>query len=90
MRICVCVFLLRSAVIAVDPTTKLQHKPETVTVETKRGGLVGYLSTPTVKAVVREHFNCPTLPGAELENQSTSSGRCFGSHWERRLFPTST
>ena len=63
------------------------HALDTVTVATKRGGLVAYLSTPTVAAVVRSHFNCPSLPGAELENQS-GGGSCFGSHWERRLFPT--
>jgi leishmanolysin-like peptidase len=44
--------------------------------------------TPTVQRVVRNHFNCPTAMGARLENQPTSSGDCFGSHFEERHFFT--
>ncbi|CAF3448418.1 unnamed protein product, partial [Rotaria socialis] len=42
------------------------------------------LVTPKVKAIVREHFGCPTLEGAELENQG-SVGTAL-THWEKRLF----
>merc|ERR1712216_863728 len=44
------------------------------------------LVTPKVLEKVREHFNCPTLNGAELENQPTSSCTIVGSHWEQRIF----
>ncbi|ETL88079.1 hypothetical protein L917_12819 [Phytophthora nicotianae] len=39
--------------------------------------------TPRVRAFVRDHFNCSTLEGAEIESQD---GGCIGSHWEERLF----
>jgi len=44
--------------------------------------------TPTVTNVVRNHFNCPTLTGARLENQPTNPSDCFGSHYDERLFFT--
>ena len=44
--------------------------------------------TPRVAAEARTFFDCPTLPGAELENQDTSAGQCYASHWEERLFKT--
>ncbi len=34
--------------------------------------------------VVREHFACPTLEGAELEDQG-NVGTAL-THWEKRLF----
>jgi len=42
--------------------------------------------TARVLQEVRDHFDCQTLTGAELENQDT--GRCdlLGSHWEQRIF----
>ncbi|CAF1133400.1 unnamed protein product [Adineta ricciae] len=40
--------------------------------------------TPKVQAVVRDHFACPTLEGAELEDQG-STGTAL-THWEKRLF----
>ncbi|CAF0990282.1 unnamed protein product [Didymodactylos carnosus] len=53
-----------------------------------RGGsmnrTVWLITTPKVKEVVREHFNCSTLEGAELEDQG-SSGTAL-THWEKRLF----
>ncbi|CAF3862207.1 unnamed protein product, partial [Rotaria sp. Silwood1] len=53
-----------------------------------RGGLVDkiilMLVTPRVQAVVREHFRCSTLEGAELENQG-NVGTAL-THWEKRLF----
>mmetsp|Transcript_46643 Transcript_46643/g.148944 ORF Transcript_46643/g.148944 Transcript_46643/m.148944 type:complete len:747 (+) Transcript_46643:85-2325(+) len=44
------------------------------------------LITPKVKEKVREFFDCDWLPGAELENQPTSSCVIVGSHWEERIF----
>ncbi|CAF1298982.1 unnamed protein product [Rotaria sordida] len=53
-----------------------------------RGGLMNkiilMLVTPKVQAIVREHFSCSTLEGAELENQG-SIGTAL-THWEKRLF----
>ncbi|GMF24369.1 unnamed protein product [Phytophthora lilii] len=55
----------------------------TVTFTTARNHVVAKMVTPRVRAFVREHFNCPTLEGAEIESQD---GGCLGSHWEERLF----
>jgi len=44
--------------------------------------------TPTVKAIVRNQFDCQELTGARLENQPTAPSDCFGSHWDERLFFT--
>jgi hypothetical protein len=54
----------------------------------ERGGMVAKIVTPMVLQVARNFFDCPTLNGAELENQPTSGDDCFGSHWEERLFNT--
>ena len=43
------------------------------------------LATPTVIAAGRQFFGCDTLNGVELENTPTTSGACFGSHWEQRV-----
>lgn len=43
--------------------------------------------TPTVRRVVRNHFNCQKMTGAKLENQPTSSD-CFGSHFDEMLYYT--
>jgi Leishmanolysin len=40
--------------------------------------------TPAVQAVVRRHFDCPTLQGAPLADDSEH--RSAGSHWDQRLF----
>jgi len=40
--------------------------------------------TPAVVREVRRHFNCPTLDGAELEDQG-GDGTAL-THWEKRLF----
>jgi Leishmanolysin len=61
---------------------------------TVRGGVrVAEVVTPSVQQVVRNHFDCQELPGAELESGeflplSTSPDEvsCLGDHWERRLF----
>mmetsp|Transcript_41580 Transcript_41580/g.120511 ORF Transcript_41580/g.120511 Transcript_41580/m.120511 type:complete len:776 (+) Transcript_41580:59-2386(+) len=42
--------------------------------------------TPAVRQWSRNHFDCPDLEGAELENQDTTDCEVFGSHWEGRLF----
>ncbi len=44
----------------------------------------GMIVTPTVVAVAQQMFGCDSLAGAPLENQST--GQCWASHWEERLF----
>lgn len=53
-----------------------------------RGGTIdkeiSILVTPKVREIVREHFACPTLEGAELEDQG-STGTAL-THWEKRLF----
>ena len=36
---------------------------------------------------VRKHFACPTLEGAELENQGTLGTAL--THWEKRVFEVS-
>ena len=41
-----------------------------------------------LQAIVREHFACPTLEGAELEDQG-SIGTAL-THWEKRLFEVSS
>lgn len=60
---------------------------EIVQFRTVRGGLrVAEIVTPLVRQVVRNHFDCQELPGAELESGEPTS--CLGDHWERRLFKT--
>jgi len=45
---------------------------------------VNLVVTPAVVREVRRHFNCPTLEGAELEDQG-GDGTAY-THWEKRLF----
>ncbi|XP_018900151.2 leishmanolysin-like peptidase [Bemisia tabaci] len=45
---------------------------------------VKVLVTPKVVEEVRKHFNCPTLEGAELEDQG-EEGTAL-THWEKRVF----
>ncbi|XP_059146566.1 leishmanolysin-like peptidase [Physella acuta] len=40
--------------------------------------------TPKVKKEVQDHFNCPTLEGAELEDQGIDG--TVLTHWEKRIF----
>ena len=47
------------------------------------GKLVRKLITPHVVAAIREHYACPSLDGAELENQG-GDGTVL-SHWEKRV-----
>eukprot|EP00747_Dinoflagellata_sp_TGD_P181540 gnl/TRDRNA2_/TRDRNA2_35410_c0_seq2.p1 gnl/TRDRNA2_/TRDRNA2_35410_c0~~gnl/TRDRNA2_/TRDRNA2_35410_c0_seq2.p1 ORF type:complete len:901 (-),score=109.59 gnl/TRDRNA2_/TRDRNA2_35410_c0_seq2:63-2765(-) len=44
------------------------------------------LTLPTVTQEARDFFDCPTLVGAELENQDTSACVIVASHWEQRIF----
>ena len=41
-----------------------------------------------MRDVARHHFGCETLEGVEVENQPTSAGACWGSHWEQRVLGT--
>jgi hypothetical protein len=59
----------------------------TVVASSRRGSPVTFLATPSVRSVVRAHFGCTALPGAELENEGSSDGT-VGSHLEKRLFFT--
>ena len=45
-------------------------------------------NTPVTPRVVRRprHLWLRDLSGGRLENQPTSSGSCYGSHWEQRYF----
>ncbi|XP_032242043.1 leishmanolysin-like peptidase isoform X2 [Nematostella vectensis] len=45
---------------------------------------VSMIVTPRVVRVAREHFNCATLEGAEIENQGGTGTEL--THWEKRLF----
>ena len=45
---------------------------------------VHMIVTPRVKREVRRHFKCPSLEGAEIENQG-GLGTEY-THWEKRLF----
>eukprot|EP00908_Phaeocystis_cordata_P005699 Transcript_16208.p1 GENE.Transcript_16208~~Transcript_16208.p1 ORF type:complete len:383 (+),score=105.13 Transcript_16208:59-1207(+) len=62
--------------------------PSTTTLQvgSERGVTVTKMVTPRVAAVARDAFGCDTLDGAEIENQPTSAGSCWGNHWEQRLF----
>ena len=40
--------------------------------------------TPAVRAVVRRHFECPSLRGASLEDDLGHGSA--GSHWDQRMF----
>lgn len=45
---------------------------------------VNLIVTPRVVQEVRNHFNCPTLEGAELEDQGLMGTQL--THWEKRIF----
>lgn len=61
-------------------TVKRRWKVRTGTLEK----LTNVMVTPRVVEEVRRHFNCPTLEGAELEDQG-GDGTAF-THWEKRVF----
>eukprot|EP00559_Dactyliosolen_fragilissimus_P004535 CAMPEP_0184855368 /NCGR_PEP_ID=MMETSP0580-20130426/643_1 /TAXON_ID=1118495 /ORGANISM="Dactyliosolen fragilissimus" /LENGTH=992 /DNA_ID=CAMNT_0027349869 /DNA_START=1325 /DNA_END=4300 /DNA_ORIENTATION=- len=68
--------------------------------EVRGGERVAQIITPTVSQIVKNHFDCSDLDGAELESEiyhpvaSSSSykesdsamGICISDHWSRRLF----
>jgi len=45
---------------------------------------VSMIVTPKVMEEVRNHFNCPDLEGAELEDQGEEGTKL--THWEKRVF----
>ena len=47
------------------------------------GGVVRKLITPQVLAAIREHYACPSLDGAELENDAGDGVALL--HWEKRV-----
>jgi len=63
--------------------------------EVRGGQRVAHIVTPNVRQVARNHFDCQSLQGAELEsytirtidrNQTDFFDQCISDHWERRLF----
>ncbi len=49
--------------------------------------VIQVMVTPRVVQEVRQHFNCPQLEGAELEDQG-EDGTAI-THWEKRVFEVS-
>lgn len=67
--------------------SKIVKKVERKNWATRHGDIthqVHMIVTPRVKREVRKHFNCPSLEGAEIENQG-GVGTEY-THWEKRLF----
>nr|CCA19066.1 leishmanolysinlike peptidase putative [Albugo laibachii Nc14] len=56
----------------------------TVAYSSERDHTVAKMVTPRVAEFVKNHFNCSSVTGAELESQDDDG--CMGSHWEERLF----
>ena len=50
--------------------------------ETRRGKSVTIIGSTNARTKAREHFNCTTMNGPEIEDQGGSG--TGGSHWERR------
>lgn len=67
-----------------DKVIKKIVRTDWVTGEGKVNRGVHVVVTPTVVKEVRNHFNCSTLEGAELEDQG-SDGTSM-THWEKRIF----
>lgn len=67
-----------------DKIIKKVVRSDWVTGEGRVDKEVHLIVTPTVVREVRNHFNCSTLEGAELEDQG-SDGTSM-THWEKRLF----
>ncbi|XP_034244077.1 leishmanolysin-like peptidase [Thrips palmi] len=67
-----------------DRVIKTVHRPKWVV----RGGAVArdvlMMVTPRVVREARDHFGCPTLEGAELEDQGDEGTSL--THWEKRVF----
>lgn len=62
------------------------YKPSTDTLQsfTERGQTVWKITSPTVLAKARAHFDCSTLNGAEIEDEGGAG--TAGDHWEQRIF----
>lgn len=76
-------------VTCVDGTTRTEILPSENTLKMgtdNHGQRYASIVTPRVRTVVRNHFNCQTLDGAQLENQPTEGGSCIGDHWEEKFF----
>lgn len=76
-------------VTCVDEVQRQVNIPDTNTLQfltAKNGQRSAVIVTPKVQTVVRNHFNCMDLEGAQLENQPTGSNSCTGDHWDERLF----
>lgn len=61
-----------------------------VIVEGDNGTSHAFLDTPQVRQEARNHFQCPTLPGAETENAggagSGGGGTVISGHFDARIF----
>jgi len=80
---------LSKLVVCVDDVERYQTLPDENTMKfftAENGQRYASIVTPKVKTVTRNHFNCQSLEGAQLENQPTGSGSCTGDHWDERMF----
>ena len=69
-----------------SPAT-LAYRTETVKYNFSREQRGYYeITSPTVRQVVRNQFDCQSLTGARLENQPTNPNSCIGSHFDERFF----
>mmetsp|Transcript_324 Transcript_324/g.780 ORF Transcript_324/g.780 Transcript_324/m.780 type:complete len:819 (+) Transcript_324:199-2655(+) len=82
--------ILPQSVTCVDGQTRETYIPSTAILKfetnSNTGKIAALVVTETVRAVVRNQFNCGDLEGAQLENQPTGSSSCFGDHWDEKLF----
>ena len=79
----------KTTVECVDGATRTLKIPSEDTlkfVNADNGQRHALIVTPKVRAVARNHFNCQSLDGAQLENQPTGANSCTGDHWDERLF----
>jgi hypothetical protein len=58
----------------------IQASAETIQAVQRNGRWEQYMITPRIQSVARNHFNCPELPGARLQEDDN----CVGSHWHER------
>lgn len=74
--------------VCVDGVTRTMVFPAENTLKfgtSKAGKRYATITTPKVRTVARNQFDCQELEGAQLENQPTGSS-CTGDHWDERLF----
>jgi len=67
-----------------DANGQLYENPVQVSFDPVTGQEKRTLTTPHVKEFVQNHFDCPSLQGAELENEGGTG--TIWSHWEESLF----